>query len=100
MDDIIEFILELVLEGSLELSRSRKVPVVLRVLASAVIVFFLLVLIALFVTIVRECWRSGNTVAAIIAGLVGTAVLSGFTYYMWKEYKKMKTKDNQEETRG
>lgn len=94
MDDIIEFILELILEGSIELSKSRKAPMVLRVLAAAILVILLAGLVVLFVGIVWECWQSGNVIATIIVALIGTAALSGVTYLVWKEYMEMKTKDD------
>lgn len=94
MDDIIEFILELILEGSLELSKSRRVPMVLRVLATAVLAIILVGLVALFVAIVWACWQNGNEIVAIIAAFIGTATLTGLTYHAWKEYKEVKAKDN------
>lgn len=89
MDDIIEFILEFILEGVIALSKSRKVPMVLRVLAAAILVILWVGLVALFVGIVWECWKRGNVIATIIVALIGTAAFSSVTYLIWKEYMEI-----------
>lgn len=50
MEYIIEFILELIIEGSIELSQSKKVPKIIRYfLISIIVLFFLIVTLGLII---------------------------------------------------
>ena len=82
MDDIIEFLIELVLDGSHELLKSKKVPKWIRYLIALIFISITIGLIVLGITLLKESIISG----IIIMG-VGLFMLIGMTIKIRKYFK-------------
>ena len=78
MEDIIELILELILEGGMEASRSSKIPKPIRFLITALIVLFFIAVIGFIFGVGIISLNNDNIPAGIFLILMGavTAVLS------------------------
>ena len=62
MEFILEIIFDIILEGSLEIGTSRKVPVGFRIVAVAVLAFVYIGLVVLLVTFAVDLWKDGRNV--------------------------------------
>ncbi len=87
MDLIMEFLFELILEGSLELAGSRKIPMVLRILAAAILLavyggLLMLGVMLLFRGIERLDWP------LMLVGLFLVLLIAFFGVKVIKKYKK------------
>lgn len=67
LDDVIEVVLELVLDGAIEAAGSKKVPMPIRILAAGIILVFALGLIGLLFWVGLD---SGNTGLMILAAVL------------------------------
>ena len=89
MEEILEFVFEIILEGSIELSTSRKVPMPLRVLAVFVLILVYGGLIALVAMIMQECWQEENMTAFWAVAIIGAGILLMIACAVRKKYKEV-----------
>lgn len=92
MEVLLEFIFEIILEGSVELSTNRKVPTPFRILATLVLLVVYGGLIAIVVMIMQECWQEGNMAAFWVVTIIGVGILVMLAYAARKKYKEMREK--------
>lgn len=86
MEFLLDFIFELVLEGSIEIGTSRKVPLLLRILALTLLVLVYGAFVVLLVVVAVTMWQEGATVGSILvifidvffAGMIVLAVRKKF----------------------
>lgn len=74
LDDIIEMILDLILDGMVEAAGSKKVPMPIRIALGAILS---LVVLALFALLLYVGIRSGSVVLIVIAVILLVAVVIG-----------------------
>ena len=99
MDDLIEFLLDLVLEGSIELSPNKKVPKPIGyVLTSIVGLFFIAVLFLIFFCAVMILEES--VFAGILILGIGLFILIGGIKKVHKAYFEKKKKEREEKERN
>nr|MBQ8253238.1 hypothetical protein [Lachnospiraceae bacterium] len=87
MEVILEFLFELILEGSVELSTNHKVPKPLRILAVIILLIVYCGLILIVGTIMMECWQAGNMVSFAIVTVIGLGIILMLAYAARKKYK-------------
>lgn len=90
MDDVLEFLFELVLEGSMELSTNRKVPKPFRILALLVLLVVYGGLIAIVAAIMLECRQEQNMAAFWTVAVIGIGIVVLIGYVAWKKYKEIR----------
>lgn len=86
MEFLLDFLFELVLEGSIEIGTSRKVPLALRILALTLLVLVYGAFVVLLVVVAVTMWQEGATVGSILvifidvffAGMIVLAVRKKF----------------------
>ena len=83
MEELIEILIELVLEGSLELLKSKKVPKWIRVIIGLIFISIIIGLIALGLTLLKE-----TIIGGIIIMSVGLFMLIGITLKIKKYLKQ------------
>lgn len=66
LDDIIEVVLELVLDGAIEAAGSKKVPMPIRILAAGIILVFALGLIGLLFWVGMDSSSTGLMILAAV----------------------------------
>ncbi len=76
MELLFELILELVMEGSIEASRSKAVPKPVRIVLAALVVLFFLAAIGLIVFAGILMIRDGNTLAGAFMFLLAALLLA------------------------
>ena len=79
---IIELIIDIIVEGSIELSTAKKVPMIFRILASLICLVFFGGLFLLFLVLAIQGYQDGNAVSGTIlaAITVGYAVLAVYAF--------------------
>lgn len=94
MDIILEFIMEIVLEGALGLGTGKKVPLPLRILA--VLVYFVIygVVIVLCAIGAIECWKDGDIPIAVFLFVFDISFTTLVVYALRKKYKEKNIKKN------
>ncbi len=90
MEISFEIIFEIIFEGTIELARSKKVPMPIRILAAILVLGVLLGLEALFIIIAINAWKNSNTAGCIVMSLFAIAWLILIVCKTAKEYKKHK----------
>lgn len=90
MEFILEIIFDIILEGSLEIGTSRKVPVGFRIVAVAVLAFVYIGLVVLLVTFAVDLWKEGRNAAAVIVGIIDIFVSVLIICVVRKKYKEYK----------
>lgn len=91
MDFIIEFILELILEGTIEIGTSRKVSKFIRYPLLALIILFYIAFNFLFIYIGIKILKD-NMIGGVIIILIGILLILTTIYAF---YKKLKEKENE-----
>lgn len=66
MEFVLELLFDLILEGSIELGTSRKVPMVLRILALAILVLVFGGLVVVLAVIAVNLWQEDKVVNSIL----------------------------------
>lgn len=89
MDFLFELIFDVILEGTIELSTSKKVPLIVRILLLMIVLLIYGGMIGIFVMIGLECWQRGDSAAAIFVYAIA-AILAVLVVYMIR--KKCKEK--------
>lgn len=90
MEVVLEFLFELILDGSVELSTNRKVPKPLRILAVIVLLIVYCGLILLLGIIMMECWQAGNTTSFAVVAVIGLGIILMLAYAARKKYKEFR----------
>lgn len=90
MEFIIELIIDIILEGSIEIGTSRKVPIGFRILAIAVLTFVYVGLVVLLLTFAIDLWKDGRTAASLIVGFIDLFVAVIIIWGARKKYKEHK----------
>ncbi len=90
MEIFFEMIFEIIFEGTIELARSKKVPMFLRIIAAVIVSGVLLGLEALFIIIAINAWKNSNVAGCIVMSLFAIAWLVLIIYKTLKEYKAHK----------
>lgn len=89
MNIVVEILLELLLEGSIECIRNPKTPLSLRVTAIVLLTLFGATYILLFLHWTISLWKDGNIASAVIVGAIGVGLP---TLLLWGIRKKYKSK--------
>lgn len=77
MEFLFEFLFELIIEGSIELGTSRRVPMVVRVLAILVFLAVYAGIIVAFILIGCSAMQEGSTAAGVLCLAVAFGVALG-----------------------
>lgn len=85
MDDLLEFVLEIVFEGALEATGSPKVPLALRIALGAILVIFMAGISAL----VLWAGACSENVALVFLGIL---LFAGFTFITVKKVRKFRSR--------
>lgn len=88
MDILFELIFEIVLEGSLELGTSKKIPMLLRVLALLILLVIYVGMIGIFAMVGLDCLESDKTFAAILIFIFDAVFAVLAVRMVWKKYKE------------
>lgn len=88
MELIFELIFEIIVEGSLELGVSKKIPWPVRMLALAVFLLIYGALIGLFFFVAMGQMNEGNTVAAVFFISVDIFLAFGVIWAIVKKYRE------------
>lgn len=88
MEFIFEFLFELILEGTIELGTSRRVPPVVRILALLVVMAVFGGLTVLLVVVGISMLQENNIPAAVFFFAIGALILSGAVYAILKRWKR------------
>ena len=70
MDDFIELILELIIDGSIEALSNKKIPKILRIIIALIPISFLIGLIILGILLLRDSVLFGSLIIGIAALLL------------------------------
>lgn len=94
MDVLFEFIFEIIFEGTIELAKSRHVPLPLRILAAVIIIALYGGVIFLIVWTGIGCFHStdfngGKTLGVLL--FIAAAVLTGAV--IWQFFKALRRRD-------
>ncbi len=89
MDLVIEFLLELVLEGTIELGTNRKVPKYVRYPLLFVIALFFLGIVSLLVFLGFKIVKDNFLIGSFLIG-VAILLVIGVWYRFIREYRKFK----------
>lgn len=92
MEFILELIFDIILEGSLKIGTSRKVPVGCRIVAVAVLAFVYIGLVVLLITFAVDLWKEGRNAAAVIVGIIDIFVSVLIICVVRKNIKNTKNK--------
>lgn len=84
VDDIIEVVLELILDGAIEAAGSKKVPMPIRILAAGIVLVFALGLICLLFWVGLD---SGSTGLMILAAVL-LAIFSGWVFFVVRRHNR------------
>ena len=93
MEFIFELLFEIIVEGSLELSTHKKVPMPLRILALGVFGFIYGGLVFLLFVTGVDAYREGNPVAAVLLIAVSLGLVVGCIYMTRKKFKENSEKE-------
>lgn len=92
MDDIIEgifeLIFEIIVEGSLEVGTSKKVPLPLRILAFILFVAIFGGFVIFFMVLGFDSMKQGDTAEAVILFVVAIGLLLGCIHIIRKKFKE------------
>ena len=88
MEIFFEILFDIIIEGSLELGTSRKVPLPLRILAMLILLLVYGGLIAIFALIAVRCWKDGDILIAVVVSMLDVIVAVASLYAVRKMYKK------------
>ena len=84
LDDMIEVVLELVLDGAIEAAGCKKVPMPIRILAAGIVFVFALGLIGLLFWVGMD---SGSTGLMILSAVL-LAVFSGWVFFAVRRHSR------------
>jgi len=88
LDDIIEVVLELVLDGAIEAAGSKKVPMPNRILAAGIALVFALGLIGLLFWVGMDSGSTGLMILAVVLLLV----FSGWVFFAVRRHSRKASK--------
>ena len=88
LDDIIEVVLELVLDGAIEAAGSKKIPMPVRILAAGIILVFALGLIGLLFWVGMD---SGSTGLMILAAVL-LVIFGGWVIFSARRHNRKASK--------
>ena len=74
MEFIIELIIEIILEGTIQIGASRKVPVGFRILAIAILTFVYVGFVVMLATFAVNLWKDGSIGSAVVVGAIDLVV--------------------------
>jgi hypothetical protein len=87
MEFIIELIIEIILEGTIQIGTSRKVPVGFRILAIAILTFVYVGFVVMLATFAVNLWKDGSIASAVVVGVIDLVVA---VFLLWGATKKIK----------
>ena len=87
MEFIIELIIEIILEGTIQIGTSRKVPVGFRILAIAILTFVYVGFVVMLATFAGNLWKDGSIASAVVVGVIDLVVA---VFLLWGATKKIK----------
>ena len=88
MEFLFELLAEIVIEGSIELGTSRKVPWILRILLLLLVGGVYILLLVAITSVGIDCLERGDTSAAVIILAVDVLIAAAVIYMFVKSYKK------------
>ncbi len=93
MDDIIEFLVELVLdilfEGGMELSADKKLPKWVRIVAGIVLLIVFSGIVGIFLYIAYEALQEGDTVASVVSFCIAVGLVIFFVWGFISKYHEV-----------
>ena len=92
MEVFFEMIFDIIVEGSIELTHAKKVPMFLRIIAAIIVSSVFLLLEVFFIILAVNARRDSNTVGWIVASAFAIAWIVLIIYKVAKEYKAHKSK--------
>lgn len=87
MEFILELIIEIILEGTIQIGTSRKVPVGFRILAIAILTFVYVGFVVMLATFAVNLWKDGSIASAVVVGVIDLVVA---VFLLWGATKKIK----------
>ena len=87
MEFIIELLFEIIVEGSIELSTSKKAPMPLRILAFMVCIAFVGIIVLAVYTEGYDALITDNTATAVTLYVVGSLIVMVFFYIIYKQFR-------------
>lgn len=94
MDFIFELLFEIIVEGSVELSTHKKVPMPLRILAFAVCMGVFLLISGIILLMAFDALDANNIGATVMLFIIGIALIIGFFYMIRKTYNENNKEKN------
>ncbi len=97
MELLIEILLDLILEGSAEVSTSKKAPMWLKAIARLILGIAFTGLIILAITMFVNGWKDQNIALTIFAGILFCIFLFGGYCFIKEIQKRMENQENKPE---
>jgi len=97
MEFLLELLFDIIVEGSIELSTQKKVPMPLRILALIISFGIFGFLAAIFFFVGYDFVTEHKSAPAILFFIIGAAVVTGFFYMIWKTYRDNNLKDSDDD---
>ena len=95
MDLIIEFLVEIVLEGAIAIGSEKKLPMPLRILCLIIEWTIFFGMGGLLIYMGYEATISNDTVAAVALSAVGGCMIIGGIFIAYKMFRKKREHDNE-----
>ena len=96
MDDIVEFIVELVLDIFVEVGMSKKMPKWLRIIVLLILLIVFGGTIGIFLYISYEALQAGDRIASLVAFMIAIALGIFFVWGFWSKYREINKKNKKE----
>lgn len=87
MEFLMELIIDIILEGTIQIGTSRKVPVGFRILAIAILTFVYVGFVVMLATFAVNLWKDGSIGGAVVVGVIDLVVA---VFIIWGVRKKIK----------
>ena len=88
LEFIMDFIFELILEGTVLAISEKKAPMLLRIIAFIIVIVFYFGMAGLFILIGYDAMIADDMFPAILSFLIGLFIIIGGFYQIRKELKK------------
>lgn len=93
MDDIIEFIVELVLDIFVEVGMNQKMPKWLRIVVLLILLLVFGGMIGTFLYISYEALQKGDRIASLVAFIIAIALGIFLVWGFWSKYREINQKN-------
>lgn len=90
--DFLDIIFEIIVDGSVKLSESKKAPMPLRVLACLVCLAFLGIVVSIIYISSYDALIEDNTATAITFYVIGSFIVIILSYMIYRQFKELNKK--------